>query len=585
MSDDLLLSVRRPARYLGNEWNVTRKDPLGVKIHIALCFPDLYEVGMSNLGIRILYGLLNNQTDVFCERVFAPAPDYEEILRQKKMKLFSLESKKALSEFDFIGFSLSCELNYTNLLNLLDLAGIPLRSDQREEDYPLIIAGGAAATNPEPLADFIDLFVIGEAEEAVLEVLQAYRQLQQKTPYGRPSKKDCLKDFVQIKGVYIPSFYAVTYHGDGRIKEFLPKAGEGASGKVQKLFLKDLNSAFYPSNWLVPHTEIIHDRITLEVMRGCPNQCRFCQARAIYFPYRYRNYENLIALARHLYQASGYEEIALTGLSVSDYSQLEVLLKELNQIFREKKVNISLASLRANTMLKRLISLVSAVKKPGLTFVPEAATLRLRKVLNKSFDEEDFFSVLKEAYQHGYQHIKLYFMIGLPSEEKKDLDAIIDLAEVASELRREAVGRSARVNVSIATLIPKPHTPFQWLAMEGIELIQEKQEYLKKRSRDKHSLKLKFHNPQTSFLECLLSRGDRRIAEVILKAWQRGARLDAWDEHFSLERWEAALGEVGLDGQFYVNRHCKEEEIFPWDFIDTGIEKAHLWSDLKRAGL
>jgi radical SAM family uncharacterized protein len=584
MFEDILLKVRKPARYLGNEWNISPKDFNKANVRFCLIFPDIYEVGMSNLGFRILYGLLNSIEDVSCERVFSPSSDFEQILRRQALGVFSLESKKNLNEFDIIGFSLGYELAYTNVLNLLDLSGIPFKSALRDDRYPLIIAGGTCALNPEPMADFIDLFVIGEAEEVILEIINVYRNLKQAAGGKRPCKKEILAQLKYIKGIYIPHLYNVSYNRDGTIKEFFTNTKE-APPKIKKCFLDDFEHSFYPTRWLIPYTEIIHDRITLEVMRGCPNKCRFCQARVSYFPYRYRSPQRLIDLAKDLYRATGYEDISLMGLSISDYLKIKELFDGLIEIFKEKRVGISLSSMKTNEAINYLLPLITKIKKTGLTFAPEAATPRLRKIISKDFDIATFFSVIEEAFKRGYQHIKLYFMIGLPQENNEDLDSIIDLSIAVSELKRKIDRRPARVNLSISTLIPKPHTPFQWLAMPDLKNIQKKQAYLKSNTRINQRIKLSFHNPYMSFLECLLSRGDRRLSGVILNAWQIGARFDGGDENFSFDYWIEALKRNNINPEFYISRQYDTDEILPWDFIDTGISKERLLSELKESGL
>ncbi len=584
MLEDILLKVRKPARYLGNEWNVCVKDFDRTFIRLCLAFPDIYDVGMSNLGLRIIYGLLNETEDVLCERVFHPAPDLEQILRKRSLKLFSLESKKNLFDFDIIGFSIGYELCFSNVLNLLDLAGIPLRSESRDDRYPLVIAGGGCALNPEPLSDFIDLFVIGEAEEVILEIIDVYRKLKLKSHPRRPKRKEVLNGLKNIPGIYIPSFYQVSYHKDGTIRKFSPQ-GEDVPRVIRKRFLERLDSSFYPIKWLLPFSEIIHDRIPLEIMRGCPNKCRFCQAKALYFPYRYKGPENIIDLAKAIYRVTGYNEISLMGLSVSDYYKVRELTGDLIDIFKEKGVSLSLASIRAKSLVGDLITYITEVKKTGLTFAPEAATERLRKIINKDFDIQAFFAVVRAAYKLGYQHIKLYFMIGLPQETNKDLDSIIDLSLSVLKLKKELDNRSAWVNVSIANLIPKPHTPFQWLAMEDINHIEKKQYHLRSHLKNKGHIKLSFHNRYVSFMECLLTRGDRRLCPALLRAWQKGARFDAWDEHFSFSRWMQAFKESHLDPNFYVSRKYEKDEILPWDFIDTGISKKALRLEFEKVGI
>ena len=571
--DDILLQVNKPARYIGQEWNLPKKDFAKADIKFALCFPDLYEIGMSNLGIRIIYAILNNLPDVVCERFFSCAPDMEKVLRDKNMEIYSLESKKRLKEFDFVGFSLGHELNYTNVLNILESGSIPLKSSLRNHQYPLVIGGGPCTLNPEPLHEFFDLFVIGEAEEAILEIIDIYRKFKIKFKTSKINKYDLLVMFSQLEGVYVPSLYEARYQREGKIEEFKPRTN-GVPLKIKKRFIKDLNSAYFPLHWLIPYIQIVHDRITLEIMRGCPNSCRFCQARSQYFPFRQREPENILNLADSAYKYTGYEEISLLGLSLSDFSGIEELLKRLIGLFKENAVSISLPSVKSKTIIGNISSLIASIKKTGLTFAPEAATERLRKVLNKDFNTQEFFKVVEQVYNSGYQNIKLYFMIGLPFEREEDLDGIIDLSSRTLELSKRVNRRPARVNVSINTLIPKPHTPFQWLGMEQIEGIKYKQDYLKRKIRNKR-LQLSLRNPQMSFLEGVLSRGDRRLSQVIFSAFTRGARFDAWDNYFVFNRWMDAFERLNINPDFYLEDKSKDE-FLPWDFLDIGISKEAL---------
>jgi radical SAM family uncharacterized protein len=587
MYEDILLQVNKPARYIGEEWNIKKKDFEKSNIRFALCFPDLYEIGMSNLGIRILYGILNNIEDVSCERFFSPDIDMERLLRANHLEIFSLESKKRLKEFDIIGFSLGYELGYTNMLNILDLGKIPLESSLRDYAYPLIIGGGPCALNPEPIYNFFDLFVIGEAEEVILEIIDTYRKFKQKFKAAGINKQDLLIMFSNIEGVYVPSLYEVKYQPEGKIEEFKPKI-KGVHTKIKKRFIKDIDKAYLPLDWLMPYIQIVHDRITLEIMRGCPNLCRFCQARAQYFPYRQRDIKNIINLAGSIYKRTGYEEISLMGLSVSDYSNIEELLEKLIPFFQKKAVSVSLPSIKPRAMVGNLSSLIATIKKTSLTFAPEAATERLRRVLAKDFNTQDLFKALEEAYSLGWQHIKLYFMIGLPYEEKEDLDAILEFAHQASDLRKKTNQRPAKVNISINTLIPKPHTPFQWLKMEDLDSIKYKQDYLKSTvkkyltcSGRQERLHLSFHNRYMSFLEGAISRGDRRLSQVIVSAFKRGARFDAWDNYFRFNRWLEAFDECNINPGFYFKERSRDEYL-PWDFLDVGISKEALSADFNK---
>ncbi len=580
MQDDFLLQVNKPARYIGREWNVPRKDFDKSEIKIGLCFPDLYEVGMSNLGLRIIYGLLNSKPDIACERFFAPDMDMENLLRNSGKEIFSLESSRNLKDFDILGFSLGSELNYTNVLNILELGNVPLRADLRGANFPLIVGGGPCAVNPEPMHEFFDLFVIGEAEEAILEIINIYKKHKEEYKSSRLSKRDFLIKLAGIEGVYIPCLYEVTYSPEGKIEKFKPKI-EGLPVKINKRFIKDFDNAYFPLDWLVPYIQIIHDRITLEITRGCPNTCRFCQARRQYYPFRIRKIENILNLASEAYKRTGYEEISLAGLSVSDYPNIEELLGKMILLFKEKAVSVALPSIKPKIMVGNLSSLIATIKKTGLTFAPEAGSERLRKILGKDFDLKDFFNTLEQAYAAGYQHVKLYFMIGVPNEEMEDLDAIVDFAVSVSELRRKVNGKPAQVNLSINALIPKPHTPFQWLKMQDLDNIKLKQDYLRAKTKNRR-IKLSFHNRYMSFLEGMLSRGDRRLSKVIEAAFRKGARFDAWGNYFIFERWQAAFNECNLDYNLYLAGRPKDEAL-PWDFVDLGTDKDMMFEEFNKA--
>ena len=579
MYEDILLKVNKPAQYMGQELNSAKKDFDKAYIKFAISFADLYEVGMSNLGLRIIYGVLNNIPDVACERFFSPNQDMEDILRAQRRQILSLESRRKLNEFDLVGFSLGSELDYTNVLNILELGNIPLKSSLRGNNYPLIIGGGPCALNPEPMHDFFDFFCIGEAEDLAPEIIDIYRKYKEEYKAGKMSKQELLLMFSKLEGVYVPSFYEVTYDNAGKLTGFKPKF-EGIKPKINKRFVKNLDLSFYPLDWLMPYIQTIHDRITLEIMRGCPNRCRFCQARMQYFPLRKRSVENILSLAEALYKRTGYEEISLAGLSVVDHPQIEEILKSLMNLFDTKAVSLSLPSIKAKALVGEISSIIAKVKKTGLTFAPEAGSERLREILAKDFDSEEFFKALGQAYLSGYQHVKLYFMIGLPGEKVEDLDAIIDFSLRVSELKREAGKGAALVNISINTLIPKPHTPMQWLEMPGLEIIKNKQEYLRARAAKFKRLNLSFHNRSMTILEGVLSRGDRRLSEVVLAAFKRGAKFDAWSNYFNFDKWLAAFGDARLDPQFYLE--AKERDgILPWDFIDVGVGKELLASESK----
>ena len=580
MLDEILLNIQKPGRYIGNEWNVSRKDFNCSGIKFALCFPDLYEVGMSNLGIRIIYGLLNNMEDVCCERFFSPGDDLEKALRSAKNDIFSLESKRRLCDFDLIGFSLAHELSFTNILNILNLGNIPLESSMRGTDFPLVIGGGPCMVNPEPMAAFFDMFLIGEAEEALLELIDVYRKYRNDFKTGLISKQEFLLKCSGIEGIYVPSLYEGAYDDSGNAVALYPKA-EGVPQSVKKRIIKNLDQSFFPSKWLVPYIQTVHDRITLEVMRGCPNRCRFCQARQQYFPFRQKSVATLVNTALETYKLTGYEEMALGGLSVSDYSGLQELLRTLICEFKEKGVSVSLPSIKPADMLGEASSLIATIKKTGLTFAPEAATDKLRRILGKDFSEQDFFKVIEQAYSAGYQHVKLYFMIGIPQEEESDLAGIADFAAHVSELRRKYGRYPAKVNVSVNTLIPKPHTPFQWFGMPDLELIKNKQDYLKARVSRNRNIKLNFHNRFMSFVEGAFSRGDRRLSPVVLEAYNLGARFDSWEDNFNFERWMDAFKKHGVDPYFYL-QDKRKLQFLPWDFLDIGVSRGLLRSEFNK---
>ena len=572
MIEDLLVNVHRPAQYLGNEWNVGKGKFSLAAVSFALGFPDLYEVGMSNLGLRIIYGILNNTPGVVCERFFALEPDMEASLKNAKRRLFSWETNQELINFDMLGFSLGSELNYTNVLNILDLAGLPLESSLRNHEYPLVVGGGPCTLNPEPMADFFDLFIIGEAEEAIVELLDLYRKYKDDYKSGRLTKEGLLIELSKIQGVYAPSLYKTEY-ADAGLVNFPPK--------IKKRIVSDFNSAYFPCNWMVPYVQTIHDRIILEIMRGCPNRCRFCQARSQYYPLRIRSKEKIAALADLAYFSSGYEELSLAGLSVGDYPGIEALVSDLTNNFSRLAVNLSLPSLKAKALLGNVSTLIAKIKKTGLTFAPEAGTHRLRQALAKDFSEVEFFAAIDQAYRAGYQHLKLYFLIGLPGEKQEDLQGIIDFAKEASEARRKINGSAAQINISINPLIPKPHTPLQWQKMDSMEEIQEKQNYLRSHCKNRR-LKFNFHDFRMGFLEGVLSRGDRLLGKVILAAYKKGARFDAWSNYFVFTKWQEAFSESGIDPQRYLDEKSTSA-VLPWDFIDTGIDKEDLLTEFNKS--
>ena len=580
ITEDILLKVHKPSQYIGSEWNVLKRDFDSSSVRIGLGFADLYEVGMSNLGLRILYGILNDLPGVCCERFFAPEPDMDAVLREQKIPLFSLESQKGLGEFDIIGFSLGSELNYTNVLNILDLAGLPLEAVNRGKGHPLVIGGGPSVLNPEPLHEFFDLFIIGEAEEVIAEFIGAYRGFKDDFKSGKLGKEELLLRLSRIPGIYAPSLYEDIYDNNGNFLKLQPKHAQ-APARIQKRFIKDFSSAYFPVEWLVPYSQTIHDRFTLELMRGCPNHCRFCQARSQYFPLRFRESGQILKLAQCAYESTGYEEFSLSGLSVSDYPELGKLVDQLSGAFKGRSVGLSLPSLKAKSLLGNVSGVIAKTKKTGLTFAPEAGSERLRQALAKDFSEDDFFKAIEEAYQAGYQHLKLYFLIGLPNEKDEDLDAIIDFSRRASELRRKVCGQAALINISVNGLIPKPHTALQWLPMQSMEALKQKEDYLRDHNRNRR-LHFSFHNRQMGYLEGVLSRGDRRLSRVIKNVYKKGARFDAWSDHFSLGLWLEAFKEENINPDTYL-QGIPVDRPLPWDFLDLGIDKDIMVSEFNKS--
>ena len=556
----LLSGIQRPARYMGGEHNQIKKDLNQVAVKIALCFPDLYEIGMSHLGLKILYGLLNQRSDLACERVFAPGQDLEQVMRRDQIPLFSLESRLPLAKFDLIGFSLQHEMNYTNMLNMLELSGIPLRSEQRKGNSPLVIAGGPCCVNPEPVADFIDAFLIGEGEEAILEIVEVYNKFKTK------ERNILLVNLAQIPGVYVPCFYQVNYNPDGTLKEMRPK-DKNIPSRIKKRIVKNLEEAYFPLEPIVPYIPIVHDRISLEVMRGCFHRCSFCQASSIYYPPRLRSKEKLLKLARASYCNTGYEEISLLSLSSADYKDIIPLISDLNVIFKQKGISISLPSLRITDLLDQLPLVASVVKKTGLTFALETASPRLHKLMHKDISLEKFFECLKVSYKLGYRRVKLYFMIGLPTEEDADLEKAAELIQKTSRLRKEINGRCAEVSVTISSFIPKPHTPWEREAMADRPILEERQKLLKNKIYANKKIKLKFNNLPLSCLEAVLCRGDRRLSQVIESAFKMGAKFDSWQEHFRFNLWQEAFKTCQVDPQFYL-RSRPSNEVLPWEFIE-----------------
>ena len=579
IEDRILSFVETPGQYVGGEWNSITKKDSDVDVTFAIAFPDTYAIGMSHLGMQIIYGLLNERDDTACERVFAPWPDMEDALRKHNIPLYSLETFKPLRDFDIIGFSLQYEMSYTNVLNMLDLAKIPLRRQERTEDDPLIIAGGPLALTPEPMSDFIDIFFVGDGEEKLPQFIDCFKAIKRTRKLSRKEKIITLaKD---LKNLYAPSLYHVTFDSDGIIEKIEPKIA-GIPSVVHGASISDFDKASFPESPIVPYVKTIHDRISIEVMRGCTQGCRFCQAGMTKRPNRVRSVDTILKLAQSSYLNTGHEEISIGALSISDYPYLNELMTQMGDIFNQKKVNISFPSLRISDQLAMLPYHLNAVRKSSLTLAPEAATTRLRKIINKDISNEDLYDGVKEAYKAGWNLVKLYFMVGLPTETDEDIEKITDLAYEVSSLRKEVNGQHGNVNVAIAPFVPKAHTPFQWEPMVTLERINDIKRILKSRIMRKN-IRIKFHKPERSILEGIFARGDRRLGNVILEAWRGGCKFDAWDEHFDNHKWENAFERAGIDKQFYLFRNRNEDENLPWDHISSGIIKQFLINERQKA--
>lgn len=587
LSDEILMKVDKAARYIGGEVNSVMKDKNAVDIRFAMCFPDVYEIGMSNLGMMILYNMFNQREDVWCERLFSPWPDLDKVMREEKIPLFALESQEPIRDFDFLGITIGYEMCYTNILQVLDLSGIPLKSADRGEDFPIVIGGGACAYNPEPLAPFFDMFYIGEGETVYDALFDAYKA--NKKAGG--SRKDFLLAAAKIPGIYVPSLYEVTYKEDGTIASFAPTA-DGVPEKVQKQLIIDMEKEYRAVEApVVPHIKATQDRVTLEIQRGCIRGCRFCQAGMIYRPTRERDVETLKESARIMLKNTGHEEISLSSLSSSDYSQLKELVNFLIEEFHGKAINISLPSLRIDAFALDVMSKVQDVKKSSLTFAPEAGSQRLRDVINKGLTEEVILHGAGEAFKGGWNQVKLYFMLGLPTETEDDMKGIAHLAQKIAETYYEVVPKEQRkgkvqINVSTSFFVPKPFTPFQWAPMYTEQDFVEKAKVVKNEVRaqlNQRSIRYNWHEPDVTALEGFLARGDRRCADVILKAYEKGALYDAWTENFDYDIWKEAMAECGVDMTFYTLRERSLNEILPWDFIDTGVSRRFLEREWQRA--
>ena len=569
----ILPRVQKPARYVGGEYNEVRKDPQEVDFRFAFCFPDTYEIGMSNLGYRILYGILNNMPGVWCQRAFAPWGDMEEEMRAAGIPLYALESGDPVRDFDIIGFSVGYEMAYTAILNMLDLAGVPLRGEDRPGLTPLVIAGGTAMYNAEPVADFIDMALIGEGEDLLPEVVNLCRRAKAEG-WDKPR---LLRAAAQIQGVYVPSLYDVAYNSDCTIAAITPK--DGAPAKVVKRVVHDMDKAYYPAKTIVPSTEIVHDRVTLEVFRGCIRGCRFCQAGYVYRPVRCRSKDLLVRYGQEAVADSGYQEMTLSSLSTSDYPDLVALCDGLEPLCERDHVNLSLPSLRADNFSMELMQRLQKGRKAGLTFAPEAGTQRLRDAINKNLTEEDLHQSLRTAFSGGWNAVKLYFMLGLPTETDEDVLAIAEMANHVMHTWREYASnksRGVRITVSTSWFVPKPFTAFQWEPQISREEYERRVKLLREAITAK-AVTYNWHDGDTSFLEAVLARGDRRLGRVLERVHQKGGRLDAWSDYFSLDRWMEAFAECGIDPAFYANRERAREEILPWSTISCYVSDDYLW--------
>ena len=582
ITDDILCKVEKPSRYVGGELNQVIKNPEDVNIRFAFCFPDVYEVGMSHLGTRILYHTINERKDTYCERVFAPWPDMEGLMRENNIKLFTLETKTPLDEFDMLGFTLQYEMSYTNILNMLDMSGITIRASERGEDEPIIMAGGPCAYNPEPLYDIVDFFEIGEGEEMMNDVLEVYARHKAN---GKVNKKEFLREISQIGGIYVPSLYDVTYNEDGTIKEFKPKY-EDVPAKVKKRIVNNFDAVAFPDEMIVPYTDIVHDRVVLETARGCTNGCRFCQAGMIYRPVREKTTNTLLEQARKALKATGYDEVSLASLSICDYSNIQNLISSLVLEHEAKKVGIALPSIRVDAFSVDLIKEIQKVRKTGLTFAPEAGSQRMRDIINKGLTEERILEAAKSTFESGWSTIKLYFILGLPYETTEDAAGIGELAEKMADvyfgIPKDVRNKGLKITVSTSILVPKPFTPFQWAPMARPEIVDERIKAVRGAIKSR-SIVYNYHEQETSFMEAVFARGDRRTCDVLIKAFEKGARFDGWSEYFKMDIWNEAMAECNLDPEFYVYRERNYEEVLPWDFIDIGVTRRYLERENEKA--